>query len=97
VRPLKNCRSGKWLPRPAITRFHETLGASAPSASTITILVGPAVVMTVSHNVRAAHHTANHSANDRAGRSGNDGSGAGSDGDAFQRPGLGRNRQERQR
>ena len=40
------------------------------------------------HDIRSANHGADHAADDRAGRSGNDGTRAGADRNAFQRPGL---------
>jgi hypothetical protein len=49
------------------------------------------------HEVWAAGHGADHAADHRAGRSGNDGAGARTDCDAFQRSGLRRQRQDCQR
>ena len=47
------------------------------------------MTMAVMHDVRAADHAADDTTDDRARRSGNDGAGARTDGDAFERPGLG--------
>jgi hypothetical protein len=53
--------------------------------------------MAVPHKVRAANHTADHTSSDRADRSSNDGTGARTDGNAFQRSGLSYDGQRRQR
>ncbi len=52
--------------------------------------------MAVPNDVWAANHAADDSTDDCAGRSGNDSAGARTDGDAFQRSGLGRERRGRQ-
>jgi hypothetical protein len=49
------------------------------------------------YKVWAANHGADHAADDRAGRSGNDGTRTGADRNAFQRSGLSCDRQRRQR
>ena len=54
------------------------------------------MAVAVRNDVRAADHAADDSTDDGAGRSGNDGAGAGTDGDAFQRSGLRRERRGRQ-
>ena len=54
------------------------------------------MAMAVPYDVRATNHAADDAADDRAGRPGNDGAGAGTNGDAFQRSGLGRDRHGRQ-
>jgi hypothetical protein len=61
----------------------------APAAAAIAVLVDPAVAMAAPDQVRTANHAADHTADDRAGRSGNDRTGAGADRNAFQRSGLG--------
>jgi hypothetical protein len=63
---------------------------------TIAIMIDPAVAMTVPHNIRPANHAADDTTGNRADRSGNNGAGAGTDGDAFQRSSLGRDGHRRQ-
>jgi hypothetical protein len=70
----------------------------APRASTIAVVVDPAVAMArVPHQIRAANYGADHSADGRADRSSNDGTRAGADSGAFQSSGLGRDGHGRQR
>jgi hypothetical protein len=68
----------------------------APSAATIAVVVDPAVTMAMPYEIWAANNTTNHAANDGARRSGNDGAGSGTDGNAFQRPSLSYDRRGRQ-
>jgi hypothetical protein len=69
---------------------------SAPSATTIPVVIDPAVATMAVHDVRPADHTVDDTAGHRANRSGYDGIGARSDGDAFQRSNLGRDGRSRQ-
>jgi hypothetical protein len=55
-----------------------------------------AMAMAMANDVRAANHAADDAADDRAGRSGNDGAGTGTDGDAFKRSGLSHDRRGHQ-
>jgi hypothetical protein len=58
-----------------------------PVAAAIAIVVDPAMAMTAP-DVRAAYNTANHTAHDGTGRSGNDHAAARANSDAFPRSGL---------
>jgi hypothetical protein len=70
----------------------------APGASTIAIVVNPAVaVARVPYNVRTTNHSTDHSSDDRAGRPGNEHTRTRADGGAFKRSGLGRDGHGRER
>jgi hypothetical protein len=70
-------------------------GRLAPFATTIAVVIDPAVAA-VMHDIRAADHAADYATNDCAGRSSNDGTSASTNGDAFQRSGMGRDGRSRQ-
>jgi hypothetical protein len=63
--------------------------ALSPSATAMAVAVGPAMTMAMTRdNVRTAHDSTNGAADNRARRSGNDGTRASTDGCAFKRAGL---------
>jgi hypothetical protein len=67
----------------------------APTAVTCAETIVPADTLgfgiaTAADDIGTADHGADHTADDRAGRSGNDGAGARADSDTFNRPSLGR-------
>jgi hypothetical protein len=68
------------------------IGRLTPSAMTIAVIVGPAVMMPVMDDVRSADDTTDNATGDCANGPGNNGAGARADSGTFQRSRLGRDR-----
>jgi hypothetical protein len=71
-----------------IDRRTPQFNLAPPAATALADAIGPAMTVTAVDDIRSADGRADHAANNRARRAGNDGTGTGADGNTFKRARL---------